>query len=212
MTPLRLSVVALLALGACTRHAPQTPAIEPAARPAVVVVEDVPVVVDAPAVADDVPAVAVDAPAAPSPDAVLLRGLADGSVDLAAHVDPAHGVVLVTFLEATPDGRSPARRTSRRVCGAAVTRDAALRTHLREAIAQSATNDALLCDGDECVVPGMEYQPSYRLRLGRRADGARVLLGAMQVSEAALGDEWLARSRAYVAQALAAARARPCRP
>ena len=114
MSPLRLAVVTLLALAACGRRAPQAPAVDPVARPAVVVVEDVPVAVDAPVAAVDAPVAADDVPAAPSPDAVLVHGLADGSVDLAAHVDPAHGVVIVTFLEATPDGRSPARRSSRR--------------------------------------------------------------------------------------------------
>jgi hypothetical protein len=37
-----------------------------------------------------------------------------------------------------------------------------------------------------------------------------VLLGAMQLSEAALGEDWLERVRAYVDQSLAAARSRPC--
>jgi hypothetical protein len=213
MTTPRTTVLLLALLGACTRRPPQSPSAAPLFQPVTVPV-DVPSVVDAPA-PEDHPLAAPDAPVpdAPSPDgsdAALLRGLADGSVGLAAHVDPAHGVVFVTYLEASPSGQAPARRSSRRVCGAAAARDAALRARLRAAVAQAAEGDGISCSGDECVVPGMEYQPAYRLRLGRAPDGTRVLLGAMQLSEAALGEEWLERVRVYVDQAMAAARARPC--
>ncbi|MDO9021065.1 MAG: hypothetical protein Q8S73_29260 [Deltaproteobacteria bacterium] len=209
--PLVISLLALL--GACGRRPSQPPPAAPLVQ-SVTVPVDAPAVVDAPAL-DDHPPPAPDAPSpdAPSPegsDAALLRGLADGSVGLAAHLDPAHGVVFVTYLEASPSGRAPVRRSSRRLCGAAAARDAALRARLREAVAQAAEGDGLTCGDDECVVPGMEYQPAYRLRLGRAPDGTRVLLGAMQMSEAALGEEWLERVRVYVDQAMAAARARPC--
>lgn len=178
------------------------------------IVDVPPVAVDVPAVVDvptavDVP-VTIDAPAPPSPDAELVRGLASGSVELSAHIDPAHGVVFVTYLEASPSGRSGVRRSTRRLCGAAAARDAALRARLREAVQQAADNESMECSDDECVVSGMEYQPAYRLRLGRTPDGTRVLLGAMQLSEAALSEEWMERVQAYVAQGLAAARSRPC--
>lgn len=208
MTPPRTAILLLALLGACGRRPPQSPPAAPIAPPVTVPV-DVPAVVDAPAPEDHPPA-APDAPEPGASDAALLRGLADGSVGLAAHVDPAHGVVLVTYLEASPSGQAPMRRSSRRLCGAAAARDAALRARLRAAVAQAAEGGGMSCSGDECAVPGMEYQPAYRLRLGRAPDGARVLLGAMQLSEAALGEEWLERARAYVDQAMAAARARPC--
>jgi hypothetical protein len=206
MTRLRLDrfAVALL-VGGCGRRQQEGPPGPPA--PVIVAPVDVPAAVDVPT-AVDVPA-AVDVPLAPSPDAVLLRGLADGSVDLAAHVDPTHGVVLVTYVEAGPSGEAPARHQTRGLCGAAATGDAALRARLRSAAGRAAT-EGFECEGDECLVPGMEYQPTYRWRLGRRADGARVLLGAIEISEAALRDEWLVPARAYVERAMVAARARPC--
>jgi len=210
MNTLRPALLLLALLPACGRRQHQGPPVEAAvARPVTV---DVPLAtaVDVPAAAVDVPPAAVDVPAPPSPDAALVRGLASGSVELSAHIDPAHGVVLVTYLEASPSGRSGVRRSTRRLCGAAAARDAALRARLREAVQQASDNETLECSGDECVVPGMEYQPAYRLRLGRAPDGTRVLLGAMQLSEAALSEEWMERVRAYVDQGLAAARARPC--
>ncbi|MBK8696756.1 MAG: hypothetical protein IPN17_31960 [Deltaproteobacteria bacterium] len=147
----------------------------------------------------DVP-VTIDAPAPPSPDAELVRGLASGSVELSAHIDPAHGVVFVTYPGGVAQRALGVRRSTRRLCGAAAARDAALRARLREAVQQATDNESMECSGDECVVSGMEYQPAYRLRLGRAPDGTRVLLGAMQLSEAALSDEWMERVRAYVAQ------------
>jgi len=211
----RCSAVLLLALlTACGRRQHQGPPVEAAiARPVTV---DVPAAVDVPAppavdmpAAVDVPS-AVDVPAPPSPDAELVRGLASGGVELSAHIDPAHGVVLVTYLEPSPSGRSGERRSTRRLCGAAAARDAALRARLRDAVRQASDNGSMECRGDECVVPGMEYQPAYRLRLGRAPDGTRVLLGAMQLSEATLSEEWMERVRAYVDQSLASARSRPC--
>lgn len=205
MTTSRAAVLLAALAGACGRRQQEGPPVRPppAAVAPTVVAEDVP-----PAASpDDVP-VAVDAP--PSADAALLRGLADGSVDLAAHVDPAHGVVVVTYVEAPPSGEGRERHETRRLCGAAVGRDAALRARLRGAAERAGAEGGFLCDGDECLVPGMEYQPSYRLRLGRRADGARVLLGAIEMSEAAMGEQWLAPARAYVERAMTAARARAC--
>lgn len=207
MTPLRPTMVLLVLLGACGRRPHESPAIEPIARPAVMVAADVPATVDAPATVE-APAT-VDAPAAPHVDAVLLRGLADGSIDLAAHVDSARGVVFATYIEATPDGRTPARRSNRRLCGAAIGRDAALRSRLRDAVAQTA-GDGPACGEEECVVPGMEYQAAYHVRFGRASDGTRVLLGVTQQSEAALGEEWLTAMRTYVERAFATASARPC--
>jgi len=208
MNTLRPALLLLALLPACGRRQHQGPPVEAAVvRPVTV---DVPTAaVDVPTAAVDVPT-AVDAPTPPSPDAELVRGLASGGVELSAHIDPAHGVVFVTYLEASPSGRSGVRRSTRRLCGAAAARDAALRARLREAVQQAADNESLECSGDECVVPGMEYQPAYRLRLGRAPDGTRVLLGAMQLSEAALSEEWMERVRAYVDQGLAAARSRPC--
>jgi hypothetical protein len=204
MTTSRAAVLLAALAGACGRRQQEGPPVRPppAAVAPTVVAEDVP----AAASPDDVP-VAVDAPSA---DAALLRSLADGSVDLAAHVDPAHGVVLVTYVEAPPSGEGRERHETRRLCGAAVGRDAALRARLRGAAERAGAEGGFLCDGDECLVPGMEYQPSYRLRLGRRADGARVLLGAIEMSEAAMGEQWLAPARAYVERAMTAARARAC--
>jgi hypothetical protein len=213
MTTPRTALLLLALLGACGRRPPQSPPAAPLVQPVIVPV-DVPALVDAPAPEDHPPA-APDAPVpvAPEPDgsdAALLRGLADGTVALAAHVDPSHGVVFVTYLEASPSGQAPMRRSSRRLCGATAARDAALRARLRAAVAQAAEGDGISCGDDECAVPGMEYQPAYRLRLGRAPDGTRVLLGAMQMSEAALGEEWLERVRVYVDQAMAAARTRRC--
>jgi hypothetical protein len=198
----------LTTLGACARRPPQGPAVQPAAHASTVTVPPAPAVTDAPAPAVTVPpAPAVtDAPA--TPDAVLLRRLADGGEALAAHIDRAHGVVLVTFLEAPPSGRSGATRSSRRLCDTP-DREAIVRARLREVVAQAADDD-LRCDGDECLVPGMEYQPSYRVRFGRGDDGARTVLGVSQQSEAALGEPWLTQARAYVERAFAEARARPC--
>jgi len=208
MNTLPPALLLLALLPACGRRQQQGPPVEAAvARPVTV---DVPAAaIDVPT-AVDVPAAAVDVPPPPSPDAELVRGLASGSVELSAHIDPAHGVVFVTYLEASPSGRSGVRRSTRRLCGTAAARDAALRARLREAVQQAADNESMECSGDECVVPGMEYQPAYRLRLGRAPDGTRVLLGAMQLSEAALSEEWMERVRAYVDQGLAAARSRPC--
>lgn len=214
MNSLRPAILLLALLPACGRRQHQGPPVEAAVvRPATVdvppVAVDVPAAVDVPTATVDVPA-AVDVPAPPSPDAELVRGLASGAVELSAHIDPAHGVVLVTYLEPSPSGRSGERRSTRRLCGAAAARDAALRARLRDAVRQASDIGGLECRGDECVVPGMEYQPAYRLRLGRAPDGTRVLLGAMQLSEAALSEEWMERVRAYVDQGLAAARSRPC--
>lgn len=206
MNTLRPALLLLALLPACGRRRHEGPPVEAAVVPPVPV--DVPAVVDVPVVVD-VPA-AVDVPEAPSPDAELVRGLASGSVDLATHIDPAHGVVFVTYLEAPPSGRSGVRRSSRRLCGAAAARDAALRARLSDAVQQASNSDGVLCSEDECLVPGMEYQPAYRLRLGRLPDGTRVLLAAMQLSEATMGDEWMNRVRTYVEQSLTAARSRPC--
>lgn len=198
MTTLRSAMALAVLLGACERRRPETPAIRPVARPA--------------PVAQDRPAPPVDADR-PHPDALLLRGLADGSVDLGAHVDPARGVVLVTYRGAGPDGRTPERRSIRHLCGAAAGRDPTLRASLREAVARGAEGGhGLVCAGDECAAPGMEYQPTYRLRLGRATDGTRVLLAAIEASEAALGEERVARVRAFADRGLAAASARPCPP
>ncbi len=206
-----LALTTLLSLGACGRSAGAPPPVEPAARPVVAV--DVPVVVDVPETLD-VPAAATDTgPAVPDEGAInerLLRGLADGSIPLAASVDPALGVVMVSYLEAGPNGGRE-RHTSRRLCGAAAARDAALRQRLQALVTQAREmGDGPACDAESCAAPGMEYQPTLRVHFARRPDGSRVLVGAMQVSEAALTDEWITRARAYVDASLARARSTPC--
>lgn len=205
----------LLMVGACGRRSGGAPAIEPAPRP--VVAADVPAVVDAPAAVDvpaaDAPA-AVDAPPAQSEAAAanerLLRGLADGTIPMATGVDPARGVVMVTYLEAGPNGGRE-RHASQRLCGAAVARGDVVRRRLQALVAQSREMDEPpACDDNGCVARGMEYQPALRARFALRADGTRVLVGAMEISETLLGDEWLERTAAYATAALERARTTPC--
>ncbi len=209
-----LALTTLLSLGACGRRSGGAPAIEPTTHP--VVAMDVPAAADLPTVVDvpvavDVPA-AADVPVVPDEGALnerLLRGLADGSIPLAASVDRALGVVTVSYLEAGPNGGRESHSTQR-LCGASTT-NAALRQRLQALVTQARElGEGPTCDAESCAARGMEYQPTLRAYFARRPDGSRVLVGAVEVSEALLGEEWIARTQAYVNANLARARSTPC--
>lgn len=155
---------------------------------------------DAPA-RDDVTA---DVAPADPPRARLLRDLAAGRATLADHTDPARGVLSVEYVEAGPGPGARAVRRARRLCGATLARDAELPRMLRDAVAQ-AEHLGLACDDDACTVAGMEYAPVWRVAFAGDA-----VVSVMRLSEAALGDDYLAARDAFVRRQVDAQRARRC--
>lgn len=145
-----------------------------------------------------------DAPRGVSPREALLRELAAGRQTVAAHSDPAQGVLVVEYVEAGPGPGGRAVRRARRLCGAAIARDRELPRMLRDAITQAESFE-LACEGDACTVSGMEYAPVWRVTFAGDA-----VTSVMRLSEAALGEDYLAARDAYVRRQVDAQRARPC--
>lgn len=159
-------------------------------------------------------ALAADVTTDTSPDAGpptalerLVRAVASGATPLPTAIDPARGVTVVRVLEATPDGRTPERISSRHLCGAALTHALpSLRADLVSAVRQAEQLESIACDASECLVPGMEYQPAWRIRAVAEDGGAPRITVIAQVSEATMGEAWLARVQAALTHASAAPR------
>lgn len=145
-----------------------------------------------------------DAPPAPSPRASLLRDLAAGRTSIAAHTDPARGVLVIEFVEPGPQPRGRGLRSARRLCGREIARDRDLPRMFQNAIAQ-AEHFPLRCEDDLCTVEGMEYAPVWRVHFAGDA-----ITAVMRLSEAAMGDDFLAARDAVVRRHLDAQRATPC--
>jgi len=201
---MRNSLLTLLPLlAACSR--PPTVASAPTPAPIVVPAD---VVIPAPEPADvpaaDATAEPVDVPRPVSPHETLLRELAAGRQSIAAHADPAQGVLVVEYVEAGPGPGARAVRRARRLCGAAIARDRDLPRMLRDAIAQ-AEHFELGCEGDTCTVQGMEYAPVWRVTFAGDA-----VTSVMRLSEAAMSEDYLTTRDAYVRRQIDAQRARAC--
>jgi hypothetical protein len=208
----RLALASLLAAAlACSA---QRASVAPVAvAPAPIVVSDVPPAPDVAApdvsTAPDV-APAPEPPEPPNPHIARLRALAAGTVALTDAIDPARGVTVVRHIEAPPSGRGRAQISDRRLCGVALTRALpSLRRDLAAAVEQMHEDDRPCNEDGVCVMPGMEYQPEWRIYFVD-VQGSLKLEAIAQVSVAALSDEWVEAAGAHVSRALAASRARPC--
>lgn len=141
---------------------------------------------------------ATDAPAASPVEAAMRAILAASSVG--ELIDREGGVLLVRYLEATPDGRTGIRRSGRRVCGAAAGDDQELNQVLVAAREQDRAMEAHACEGMECSIAGMEYAPSYRFVFAAGDGGAPRLTAVYQLSEAAMNERWVSAMRRFVAE------------
>lgn len=140
----------------------------------------------------------------------LVRAVASGTTPVRDAIDPALGVSVVRVLEATPDGRLPERSSNRHLCGAALTRALpSLRADLVAAVQQAEQLESIACDTSECLVPGMEYQPAWRVRAVTSDGGVPRITVIALVSEATMGEAWLARVQAALTRASAAPRCAP---
>lgn len=142
-----------------------------------------------------------------------IHALAEGIEPLARAVDESRGLVIVRYLEAPPSGRGGTRRSAQRLCGTTLVRSAErVRQDLTAALEQAAHNDGFVCSSSHvCVVRGMEHQPDWRVFFEEQG-GVLVWTGLAQVSVAAMHPSWVAEVEAYIANAFADARRRPCRP
>ena len=106
--------------------------------------------------------------------------------------------MVVRYLEAPPSGQGRETRTNERVCPAQLARRAGeLRALLVRALARAADAHEIVCDGNECRIPGMEYEES-RVFTFDVGDGGAMTLSAMRfVSEAAMPQRWLDAANAY---------------
>jgi hypothetical protein len=179
---------------------------------------DVPPTIVLPAPPPPPPPIAADASTPRDAGAViprgfeaLLRAVAGGSVSPQSVIDPARGLLLVDFLEATPGPGSRETFTARHLCGESLRHiDGTVRSLLATAVRQSVDmEEAIGCQGMECSVDGMEYQAAIHVRFARRPSGEPVIVAIHRISEALMGEDWLARARRYVARQTADAQT-PC--
>lgn len=208
-----LSLLALLALVACSSTRAAQVSAPPVVTAPVISAVDAAIVVDAATAASPDVAIADDASSEqdpPDPHLVRLRALAADDDALRAGIDAARGVTVIRYIEAPPSGRGREDLSNRHLCGATVTRALpSLRSALSAAIEQAGASESFSCDGDVCTVPGMEYQPAFHLYFVSSGD-ALTLEAIAQVSEATMGEQWMTRATAYVTRSLTAARAHPC--
>jgi hypothetical protein len=88
-----------------------------------------------------------------------------------------------------------------------------LADHLRARFALSAgpDGDGVVCEENVCCSAGMEYVPHARIVFSQDPDrGVWTIDSALFVNEAALGEEYVARNRAFVAAALTRLASRRC--
>lgn len=158
---------------------------------------------------------AVDAGPDRSSQERLIRAVASGETPIVEAIDPEFGVVSIRYL--SPPQHTPGRpgvraiSSSHRHCGAALVR--ALPSLERDLAAVVRSVDAgrpFQCEGDRCVVRGEGASPAWYLRFRDSDDSAPRLEIVAQVSENAVGEAWIARSRAYVDRAQATGGNRPC--
>lgn len=106
---------------------------------------------------------------------------------------------------ADPPYPSSSAATSMRACGLT---SSWLRDHVQATFAMAASPDfdGVTCDENVCCISGMEYVPDRAIvfRRTRLHDApAWVIESTYSVAEAALGDEYVAANRRYVAEQLA---------
>ena len=151
--------------------------------------------------------------AAATPQSEHLRALASGKVTFEAGVDPAQGLVMVDYIEAMPndDRKSKPDFSTKHLCAAALKKQQkTLQASVAAVLKRASLDDGLQCSGLECVMPGMEYQPSFQFLFTSTASGEVKLLAINEISEAALPAEWQAKAQAFVEKSLLAAKQKPC--
>lgn len=169
----------------------------------------------APDVPLDAPAAALDVTLERSDHEQLVRALASGATPFSDGIDPVVGVVSIRYLAtSTPAGGGTRERvayTSRRDCGAALTRTfAALQSDLAEVVRAADRGSPFRCAGDECVVSGDGSGAAWHLRFRPGQDLPPRLELVALVSEAAADDVWNERARAFLDRGLNEARTRAC--
>lgn len=135
-------------------------------------------------------------PPAEQPDRPLDVSVAEAEAaarDLARHVDPQLGVVVVEDIDDARGETSPRRRATLR-CGDDVT---ALATALSTYLAQRPEGSPTWsCTGHDCELPGaMEYDPNRILRFGHDRDGRTIVRGYFAIDALLVEPERLGRTR-----------------
>jgi hypothetical protein len=150
---------------------------------------------------------------APHPLSVKLHELASGKATLESLIDPANGLTTVDYIEAMPNDDKPSKPTigTQHLCGAALKKETkALQARIAGAMKRADAGTDLDCNGNECILAGMEYSPSIHFVFADATSAAPKLTAINTVSEAALPTEWTDKAQAYVLKSLKAADAKPC--
>lgn len=154
-----------------------------------------------------------DSGAAPSALERQLRAMVASDDAFVAAILPTRGLSVIEYLEAPPSGRGRPTRRAEQLCGAALRQRArGLRDQITQALTRAADGQDILCEAEECTVPGMEYEATKRFRFILADDGAAPRLESIEfVSEATMGDAWLNAARTHTNTALATHRRTTCR-